>query len=289
MSMNASGTKGDPSVFQMDFSRFELSEEQKFLFDLKGYLVIPGVFREDEVAAMKEQVYRIKHEPGSLSPRERTVPGGASEVILSNPVVKGTLKDIIGPDFRLDNQFVVWREKGAGDSQGPHQGGPMANPHFHYHVTDGHIYSALTRMVVELNPVGKKDGGTVFLPGSHKANFHIPETFRQVREDLYEPYFESYEVPAGSLIFFSENTCHAGPVWQNAHHARCAILFAFNHVGCRWHRHHNVAPEVIEGLGPEARWYFRDIWPWDNNESRGKYGGKNVVLVHEDGRITTSP
>ncbi|MCQ6561548.1 phytanoyl-CoA dioxygenase family protein [Paenibacillus mendelii] len=277
------------SVFEMDLSSFKLSDEQKFLFDLKGYLVIPGVFSEAETAAMREQVYKITHEPGNLAPHEKTVPGGASEVVLRNPVVKGALNALIGPDVRLDNQFVVWREKGMRDSQGPHQGGPERNPHFHYHVSDGQIYSALTRMVVELNPVGRRDGGTVFLPGSHKSNFRIPASVRTKRDDMYEPLFDAYECPAGSLIFFSENTCHAGPVWNNPDHPRVAILFAFNHIGCRWHRHHNVAPEVIEGLAPEARWYFRDIWPWDNNDKSGRFGGRNVVQVHADGSLTASP
>lgn len=277
------------SVYKMDLSSFQLSEEQKFLFDLKGYLVITGVFTEEETTAMREQVYKLTHEPGTLSAHERTVPGGASEVVLSNPAVKAALNAFIGPDVRLDNQFVVWREQGMGDAQGPHQGGPERNPHFHYHVADAQIYSALTRMVVELNPVGKQDGGTVFLPGSHKSNFRIPASIKTKREDMYEPYFDSYECPAGSLVFFSENTCHAGPVWNNPDHARAAILFAFNHIGCRWHRHHNVAPEVIERLGPEARWYFRDIWPWDNNDKSGQFGGRNVVQVHADGSLTTSP
>lgn len=277
------------SVFEMNLANYRLSEEQRFLFDLKGYLVIPNVFGEAETAAMREQVYHITHATGKLPPHERTVPGGASEVVLRNPQVKAALNTLIGPDVRLDNQFVVWRNMGTGDAQGAHQGGPERNPHFHYHVSDGRIYSALTRMVVELNPVGKQDGGTVFLAGSHKANFHIPASIKTKREDMYAPLFDSYECPAGSIVLFSENTCHAGPVWNNPDHPRAAILFAFNHVGARWHRHHNVAPEVIDGLGPEAKWFFRDVWPWDNNEKTGIFQGRNVVQVHADGSTTVSP
>ncbi|HEY0828884.1 MAG TPA: phytanoyl-CoA dioxygenase family protein [Bacilli bacterium] len=279
--------------FKMDFSQYELTEVQKFLFDLKGYIVFPNVFTGDQVSAMKEQVEQINQEKQNRSAAEQkagivqgsTIPGGPSEVILSNPIVKGTLHHLIGPDIRLDQVFSVVREKGQGDTQGPHQGGPMRNPHFHYHFTQGQSYSGLTRMVVELNSVGKDDGGTVFLPGSHKANLPVPASFRE-HKDTYSSPFEGYEAPAGSVVFFSENTCHAGPVWNNPNHSRVAILFAFCNIGMRWHRYSNVTPEVIEKLGPEARWYFRDIWPWDNT---GANGGRNQLLVNEDGTYIVSP
>lgn len=273
--------------FEMDFSGFELSEEQKFLFDLKGYLVIPDVFDEGEVRRMKEQVYKIKHEPESLAPRERTVPGGASEIVLSNPVIKACLEQFIGEDVRLDGQHVIWRTYSE-QKQEPHNGGPMRSAHFHYHVADGKIYSALTRIVIELNPVRQGEGGTVFLAGSHKANFRIPGSFKKLRHDNYEPYFETYEASPGSIVVFTENVCHAGPAWQNPDRPRVSIFLAFSEIGTCFHRPQSVPPEVIDGLGPEARWYFRDNWAWDSRMSYDP-GGKNKLLVREDGTYIVSP
>ena len=40
-----------------------------------------------------------------------------------------------------------------------------------FQVGGGQIYSGLTRVVFELNPVKKGQGGTSFLSGSHKLNF----------------------------------------------------------------------------------------------------------------------
>ncbi len=288
MSKDARENLRDAKVFEMDFSQFQMSQEQKFLFDLKGYVVIPDVFNDDEVKAMKEQVYKIVHEPESLPPEERTVPGGASEIILSNKVVKGSLKELIGPDFRLDNQYAIWRKHG-GNNIRPHNGGPMRSAHLNYHFTGGQIYSALTRVVVELNPVKRGDGGTVFLAGSHKANFDIPESLKEFREDNYESYFESYEASPGSIVIFSENTCHAGPVWKNPDQPRVSIFLCFSEIGTMFHRFHFVTPEVIAGLGPEARWYFRDNWPWDNTDRDGKYEGRNKILVRDDGSYVISP
>lgn len=272
--------------FTMDFSQFVMTEEQKFVFDLKGYLLIPDVFSTIQVEAMKDQVYQLKH-PDKAKGDVPGIPGGATEAVFSNPIVKGVLKELIGPDFRLDSTFLVWRERGMGHNLGPHQGGPMSNPHFHYHFTNGKIRAGMVRMVIELNPVSKEDGGTVFLPGSHKANFPIPESLREKKE--YEPPFESYDASPGSVLFFSENTCHAGPIWKNPNHPRVSLFFSFVNVGMRWHRDSHVSPEVIASLGPEARWYFRDVWAWDNIGGRSSDEPSNRLLINNDGTLTVSP
>ena len=43
-----------------------------------------------------------------------------------------------------------------------------------YHVIPGKAHAGLARAVWELNPVGKTDGGTMFISGSHSA--HPPAT-----------------------------------------------------------------------------------------------------------------
>lgn len=282
-----------PVPYEVDFSQYQLSEEQKFLFDLKGYIVIPNVLSPEQIEAIREQVLGDMERKENRTAVEQkagivqgsSVPGGAAEAILKSPVVKGTLKELIGSDFRLDHVFTVKREKGQGDHLGPHQGGPMRSPHFHYHYTEGQAFAGLTRMVVELNDVGLNDGGTMFLSGSHKSNMKVPKSLSE-KKDHYGAPFEGYEAPAGSIVFFSENTCHVGPVWQNPDHPRISILFAFCNIGMRWHRHSNVSQEVIDGLSAEGRWYFRDIWPWDNH---GGNGGRNLVIVEDDGSLTVSP
>eukprot|EP01046_Picozoa_sp_COSAG06_P037560 COSAG06_NODE_4252_length_4429_cov_5.719169_6_plen_77_part_00 len=45
----------------------------------------------------------------------------------------------------------------------------------------------------------------------------------------------SYDCPPGSAVFFTENVCHAGPVWKRDD-PRVAILFAYSHLATHWHR-----------------------------------------------------
>ena len=62
------------------------------------------------------------------------------------------------------------------------------------------IYSGLTRVVWELNPVEKGDGGTLFLSGTHKASFPQPPCVREPDN----AHMDSYSCPAGSAIIFTE-------------------------------------------------------------------------------------
>ena len=66
-----------------------MTEEQKFVFDLKGWIAIPGVLDDDEIEAVKAHVIALKEDPDSLDPLERYAVGGPSQILLDHPVVVG--------------------------------------------------------------------------------------------------------------------------------------------------------------------------------------------------------
>jgi hypothetical protein len=138
----------------------------------------------------------------------------------------------------------------------------MSEPWFHYHVVNGKIDAAMTRVVWELEDVGPDDGGTVFLVGSHKSNFPIPDAAKVLDEDKRSPYIHGYSCPAGSVVLFTENLAHAGPTWRNRDHARVAVFFAYNHLSINHHRP-NWAPEVLEAMTPSQQSFFRGVWNYD--------------------------
>ena len=49
-----------------------------------------------EVAAVREQVYLIKHNKEALPPHERRVPGGAASLLIDHPAVIEVLEDFYG-------------------------------------------------------------------------------------------------------------------------------------------------------------------------------------------------
>ena len=186
-----------------------MSEEERFRFDLSGFLVRPGILDPDEVAAIVEHIRRIKHEPESLPPTERDVPGGPSSVLIDHPKVMEVLNDIIGPEVRLENCTCVWRSKGEAHGD-LHGGGPVQwDPIFGYRVQGEKIYAGMVRVIFELTEIDHEDQSTHFIVGSHKSNFPMHPDHLSLEDGKRSPFLMSYACPAGSAVFFTENVCHA--------------------------------------------------------------------------------
>ena len=239
-----------------------LTQEQKFLFDLNGFLVIENVLTPEQCERLKRQIDLMTHEPERLPPESRTVPGGELAGLIDHPVVIGALREIIGPHLRLDHAYVLWREKGKRHPMDLHHGGPIPDPFFHYNFTGGHIRAGLTRVVFELNDVDEGDGGTCFLPGSHKSNYSVPLEHRSLEPGAQSPFVYRPRCPAGSVILFTENVAHGGPPWGNPDRPRVAVFYSYNHVGMQFHRF-RVASEVLASLTLSQRSYLRDVWVHD--------------------------
>jgi hypothetical protein len=235
-----------------------MTEEERFRFDLTGFLVRPGILTPEEVAAIRDQIYRIKHDPESLPPAHRAVPGGPSSVLIDHPKVIEVLHEIIGPNIRLENCYAVWRKRG--EAHGAlHGGGPQqGDPIFGYRVQNGKIYAGMVRVVFELTDIDRDDQSTHFIVGSHKANFPMHPDHLSLEPGKRSEFLVSYACPAGSAVFFTENVCHAGPKW-NKEEPRVAVLHAYAHLATHWHRL-TIPPAVLAGLPREKQAYFRETW-----------------------------
>ena len=235
-----------------------MTESERFHFDLAGFMVRPAVLAADEIEAIVDQIDRIKHDPESLPPEHRAVPGGPSSVLIDHPKVIDVLHDVIGPEIRLESSFCVWRTKGEAHGD-LHGGGPQqGDPIFGYRVYNGRIHAGMVRVVFELTDVSKDDGGTHFIAGSHKSNFPMHPDHLSLEPGRRSPFLTTYECPAGSAIFFTENVCHAGPEWRRDT-PRVAVLNAYAHLATHWHRL-TLPAEVMESLPREKQAYFRPPW-----------------------------
>ncbi len=235
-----------------------MTESERFHFDLAGFVVRPAILAADEIEAIVDQIDRIKHDPDSLPPAHRAVPGGPSSVLIDHPRVVDVLHDIIGPEIRLESSGSVWRSKGEAHGD-LHGGGPQqGDPIFGYRVNNGRIHAGMVRVVFELTDVAKDDGGTHFIAGSHKSNFPMHPDHMSLEPGKRSPFLTTYECPAGSAIFFTENLCHAGPEWRRDT-PRVAVLNAYAHLATHWHRL-TLPAEVLESLPREKQAYFRPPW-----------------------------
>jgi hypothetical protein len=255
-----------------------LNDEQRYLLDLKGWIAIPGVLAEDEVAEMRDFCYRLQRDRSAVPIEQRSTVGGPLQRLADHPVVVGFMNEFVGHaplateegyGFRLEGSFLALRPQGH-DNFRPHGGGGMFNFPGNSHVyccRPGAINTGLTRAVWELNPVEKGKGGTLFLSGSHKAAFRPPASLI----DRDSPHWETYSCPAGSVLFFTEAITHSGAVWTTATHDRVAIFNCYNTINSKWHEW-VPHPELLADMPPLRRTLFRSVHAQNNRvggEPRG--------------------
>jgi hypothetical protein len=235
-----------------------MTDEQKFLFDVRGWLLLPAVLDEGQCRAIRDYL----HAGGNGF-------GEPAQELLDHPAITPILNEILSErppaeeyyNFRCENSFVTIRKSGwtPTGTNVPHVVRPPQNATaVRYQVDGGRIFSALTRVVWELNPVQKGDGGTLFLSGSHKARLPYP---RRVLEPD-NPFMEAYECPAGSVFIFTESLLHAATPWKNPDVERVAIFNCYNSLWAQWHRL-NLPHEQISGMPSKRQSLFRAVYAHD--------------------------
>ena len=243
-----------------------MSEEQKYLFDLKGWIALPGLLDDAQLERIREHQMRFLYHPEELPPEERDNHGGPSQVLLDAPAVVGVLNEIISHPplaaadcygFRFDHTYTSHRQAGH-DNFNPHGGGGLFNfsgdSHL-YQMHPGRIYAGLVRVVWELNEVAAGEGGTLFLSGSHKSAFPRPAALSGRDSALWE----TYSCPAGSAVIFTEALCHTGTRWTNTTRDRLTLFTCYNTVNAKWGKG-CPPPEVIAAMPPLRRTLFRGVW-----------------------------
>jgi len=252
-----------------------MSDYEKFMFDLKGFLVIPNVLTEEETNIAREHVQTLAKDPESLPEHHRAPIAGPAEFLIDHPRVMGILQEVIAPKrehIRLESVFTSLRSAETTSEQWrPHVGGTNLMPSFSFRYHDGRIYSAMTRVVWELNEVVKGQGGTCLVPGSHKANLASAHggDWPEEADDPNSGVWETYGCPPGSLVVFSEGVRHTGSNWTNPNNPRCAVLMAYNHVTVRFHEPKPcMNPTVIGALAEERQGFFKDVWLLGNDRRK---------------------
>lgn len=258
-----------------------MTEEQKFFFDLRGWVLLPGVLSRSETEAMKEEAYSgVPVGRHSVSNPKQSYQG-VLQTLLDHPAIVGILNEILAEEpflaedyysFRCENSFITvrppgWSKHERSDGGLPHVVRPpqQANA-MRYQVAGGKIFAGLTRVVWELEEVKAGQGGTSFLSGSHKAHFNYggPDPYRpNVSSSSWESnireMMEDYSCPPGSAVIFTESLLHAANSWTNPNNARCAVFNCYNSLWAQWHRL-NLDHETIAAMPAKRRSLFRGVW-----------------------------
>ncbi|MEU3400825.1 phytanoyl-CoA dioxygenase family protein [Streptomyces filamentosus] len=225
-----------------------MKDHEKYLFDLNGYLVIKNALTSDEVTQLNEAIDR-RH----VSEKLQSTPyfhTGFPDVMLGNndpakgpvdladgslldwgpefrrltdlPQILPYLEELLKPEVRFDHAYGVFGRKGGDNNVGMHlhHGGAPHDPSQSYYYRDGEMYNGLLAVSYALTPAGPGSGGFCVIPGSHKANFPLPESVQAAGSQ--RP-VQHVPVEAGDAVIFTEATTHGTLPWSGANERRILL------------------------------------------------------------------
>ena len=215
-----------------------MNDEDRYLFDLQGYLTVPGAIPPELLERLNHQLdlgIQQETEPemrthrfGSLLERD-----AAFRELIDLPSVVDVLTDILGPDFRLDHTYADVIRSGDGPIGTVLHGGavPFRSSEYYTVTTSGQIRSGLVAVGFNLRDVGPDDGGFACVPGSHKSAFAFPQDWKQLSE--LHPCVRRVTGPAGTAVIFTEALVHGTLPWRGADERRTAF-FKYSPASLSW-------------------------------------------------------
>ena len=112
-----------------------MTEEERYLFDVRGYMVLESALSKDDLAMLNatfdEQQARLEDpRAGRARYLELVTWGKPYRDLIDNPTLVRYLEEILGDDFRLDHEYAEHMiEGGAGQL---HINGTPYSTMFHY-------------------------------------------------------------------------------------------------------------------------------------------------------------
>lgn len=222
-----------------------ISQEEKFRFDLEGYLVVRNALTPEEVLELNgiidEKYLEDYDEKGARTEFCVSQWGAPFQSLIDHPSALPYLGEFLGPKFRIDHDYMMFMIKREGVSgvsaHGRIHGGPgmetgIEEDHW-YRCHKGVIRNGLMVFTYCLTPTDTGDGGFICIPGSHKSNFvmDIPEEVRS--QERGADYVVQPKVNAGDMIIFTEALVHGTRAWT-ADHERRALLYKYSPGHSSW-------------------------------------------------------
>ncbi len=199
-----------------------MNAEQKYLFDLQGYIVLKGVVSADQLRACNEALDRYESMDPAAYPvplclgQERTEDNLYISNILEGdlafaslvdlPPVLDVIAEVTGGPYRLNHTYTIYRWQGGYTRL--HMHGTPIIPKCQYHCRNGQMVSTLTKVVFPMLDCAEEDGCFAVIPGAHKSNFPKPWG----NEPVDNPPLVPVPAQAGDAIIFTEALTHGSMV-----------------------------------------------------------------------------
>ncbi|HIG40584.1 MAG TPA: hypothetical protein EYQ14_08610 [Gammaproteobacteria bacterium] len=213
-----------------------MSDEEKFKFDIQGFIVIPDVLSHDECdhySRLADETWPRQPSDPAFRRKDFISEWGQPFIdLMDHPVVLEYVVELVGRKVRIDHEYCLFMDKS--DSKMQLHGGPrlFETDHWYYY-QDGTMRNGLTVVTYNLTPSPEGAGGFTCIPGSHKSNFirNLPDDVRDFRRS--EPYVVQPALNRGDVLIFTEALIHGTAPWQLAHERR-TLLYKYSPPHSSW-------------------------------------------------------
>lgn len=226
-----------------------LSSEQRYFFDTFGYLVIPNALTPEQVRTLRattrnstEQFPPVPQEEGPLHWDKvwrdlldvKSISPVLEEIIGNHGTREGRAARGVSylPTFRIDHINVHTHVQKGFKGGILHGGwkGTGGSQFSAYH--DGRFYNGLVSVSFELFDTQSNDGGFGCIPGSHKANLPLPDSWRDLSKNI-PSVVKRIPANAGDAIVFTEALTHGTLPWTVSD-IRQTVFYKFSPNGSTW-------------------------------------------------------
>jgi len=250
-----------------------MTPEQRYFFDLTGYLHLEGVLSGNALKNAQEAVDECLHTPPDKLPAgmSSSYPGTAEdggamgngfsfnktlEALTMHQATWPIIKELTGDRPRFDRGNLPVKMPATTRNTGLHCAREdFGWPSTRYECRDGRIYCDTFVVFFYFTDVFPGDGGLVVVPGSHNSRFQRPDSL--VLPDPQEPNPQLHPAithltpRAGDVIIISELLTHGALAWQPKDRERRWLQLRYNPQS--FYYRNGIADETLPRLSPETR------------------------------------
>jgi Phytanoyl-CoA dioxygenase (PhyH) len=247
-----------------------------FEFDLRGFLVLRGALKTDEVRELNEAYDRFPSLSngqwmGNAQRRDYTKDTGFElhnvldcgdrtfEFLIDHPSWIDHVRHYAGEEgtyvegVSIDENIATRRT--AGGHHPVHSGGFEAPVRTHYAYTHGRFRCGQVNVLVVLSDIGPGDGATMVIPGSHKSNLPHPLAGDYAQGDRMDtlPGATPVYAQAGDALMFVDSLMHGGSSRTTADGERRVIILRYGPSWVRSRFGYTWSDSLLQRITPRQR------------------------------------
>ena len=261
-----------------------MTPEQRYWFDLTGYLHLQQVLQDEELARAQEAVDRYLGTPPENLPEGYRIFekeyhhaigfDPALDALAVHPKTWPIVRELTNGRPQMSGSGVICNRQGEGGLSLHCAREDYGFEATRYESRDGRVFCNDFVIFFYLTEVQPGDGGLVLVPGSHKSAFPRPqESFHNgVIGDELPPGVVNLTPAAGDAVLFTELTTHGVIPWQPADRERRMVNYRYKTQSRGWeHRFTGglkalLPPPLVELVSDEDYMHRKEIGQTDSVE-----------------------